>query len=433
MANSREIRWLHRELPRWVEQGLVSSDSADRLREVYAVPDTSRLVFVLLGVLGSAMIGGGIVLLIAHNWEDLSRFDRALLCLGLLVSAQLVAGYTAFKRADVAAWREAAVLFVALTIAAAIALIGQTYHLPGDTRAFLSTCMLLTLPLVYLFDSRAGAGLYLVALWFWPITDFMNPGDRFSYLVHFALVVPYLLSLRRARDHSALVASLGGISVIALCIVVTTIVSDIAPTITAMVLSALAASLYAAGSDEQVRDEIPGYAPAARNFGSAGIAVAIAILCVVDGWDFFTESHTNHLNTADDITYGVVAFLLAAVWVWRALHLKGPWHRRLATALPIAVGVGIACQSLLASPTVSVLLLSAYGLILGIGALTTGVAVGSIRSANAGLTLIVVVLGIRFADAEWSFVARGIGFIVLGIAFLALNTRLLRSRRGATS
>ncbi|MDP6980946.1 MAG: DUF2157 domain-containing protein [Myxococcota bacterium] len=75
---------MHRELPGWVERRLVSADGADRLREHYAVPDSSKLVFLLLGVLGAAVIGGGIILLVAHNREDLSRFDRALLTLPLV-------------------------------------------------------------------------------------------------------------------------------------------------------------------------------------------------------------------------------------------------------------------------------------------------------------------------------------------------------------
>ncbi len=433
MATPREIRWLQRELPGWVERNLISGDQADGIRALYAERDSSRVIFVLFGVLGAAMIGGGIALLIAHNWDGLSRFDRALLCVAMLVAAQAAVAYAAIKQMESVAWREGTVVVLALTIAASIALIGQTYHLPGDGRAFLGTCMLLTLPVIYLLDSRVGAGFYLVAVLSWPGVERLEAGDRLLFMIYPALIAPYLISLRRIREHSALLASLGGLSVITLGVVVMTIVSDLIPEVSGFVWAAFAASLYAAGSDERSQAEIPGYAGAARIVGSLGMAWGIAGLCFVEAWSFFDGPNSSRFGLADQVAYALVALVVSAVWVWRSMRLEGPWHRRMATMLPVVVGLGIALRAAFSDPTASVLVMSVYGLVLGIGGLMSGVKHGAIRTANAGLALIVAVLAVRFADAEWSFVVRGLGFIALGIAFLALNARLLRARRGAES
>jgi hypothetical protein len=52
---------------------------------------------------------------------------------------------------------------------------------------------------------------------------------------------------------------------------------------------------------------------------------------------------------------------------------------------------------------------------------------------NFGLLLVSAVLVARFFDVDWSFVARGVGFVVLGLAFLAVNLLLLSHRHKEAS
>ncbi len=64
---------LHHELPSWVEEGLIPGNAAERLLQRY--PTTDRRgpsVLTALYVLGALMIGGGVLSLVAWNWETLS-------------------------------------------------------------------------------------------------------------------------------------------------------------------------------------------------------------------------------------------------------------------------------------------------------------------------------------------------------------------------
>ncbi len=69
------IQWLEKELPVLETDGVVSSETAGRLKNYNAENTESgtHWVVVAFAVLGSLLIGSGIILLFAHNWEDLSR------------------------------------------------------------------------------------------------------------------------------------------------------------------------------------------------------------------------------------------------------------------------------------------------------------------------------------------------------------------------
>jgi len=78
--NKKGVRWLYGELPQLVEQGVLTSDAAERLRGHYGEAEPlrpARLAVVVFGVFGALLIGAGIILMLAHNWEELSRPVRA--------------------------------------------------------------------------------------------------------------------------------------------------------------------------------------------------------------------------------------------------------------------------------------------------------------------------------------------------------------------
>src|SRR5881396_3896183 len=70
------IRWLLAELPELVAGGILSAETAEALRQHYTATDSEeprRIGFVLSAILGSLLVGAGIILLVAHNWDFLTR------------------------------------------------------------------------------------------------------------------------------------------------------------------------------------------------------------------------------------------------------------------------------------------------------------------------------------------------------------------------
>jgi hypothetical protein len=68
-------------------------------------------------------------------------------------------------------------------------------------------------------------------------------------------------------------------------------------------------------------------------------------------------------------------------------------------------------------------------LAVGLSAAYAGFRDGSLGTANCGLLLVITLVAARFFDEDWSFVVRGVAFILLGAAFLVTNLWMLKRRK----
>ena len=164
----KQIRWLLGELPTLVNGGVLDGAAAERLRRHYeASAGRSRnWALVAFGLLGGTLVGLGVILLLAHNWENLSRAARTALAFSPLVASQILAGWSMRSGKNSTAWREGIGAFWMLSIGAAIALVAQIYHIPGDAGRFALTWMLLSLPVIYLLNATGPALAYLAGMVF---------------------------------------------------------------------------------------------------------------------------------------------------------------------------------------------------------------------------------------------------------------------------
>ena len=73
---NREVRWLYTEISTWVRSGILSEEGAERLRTLYGEPEGGRIrnvALIICAILGSVLVGSGIILLFAHNWSGYLR------------------------------------------------------------------------------------------------------------------------------------------------------------------------------------------------------------------------------------------------------------------------------------------------------------------------------------------------------------------------
>lgn len=215
MKQSKHIEWLHDQLPDWVSQGLLSESSAAAIKQRYPLAQERSgipLAFLFFGVLGALLIGAGIILLLAHNWQELGRPARTVISLAPLVLAQVITAWVLFggmsgrgaagQSEPGVVWRESAAVFHSLAVAASIALIAQTYHMPGSLDTFLITWMLLSLPLVYVLRAVTPLLIYLAGITAWAI-DLRQMGlHAVLYWPLLALALPFIASTVRTAPFS---------------------------------------------------------------------------------------------------------------------------------------------------------------------------------------------------------------------------------------
>ena len=168
--NKGHVEWLYGELADLVGKGVLPAESVEKVRQHYGELETGgglRWAIVLFGILGGALIGAGILLLLAHNWDNLSRSVRAVISFLPLLTSLALAGFVLWKRPESTAWREGVGIFWALAIGATISLVAQTYHISGDFPTFILTWALAGLPIVYLLHCSTAAILFWFGATVW--------------------------------------------------------------------------------------------------------------------------------------------------------------------------------------------------------------------------------------------------------------------------
>ena len=423
------VAWLRGELPKLVAAGVLTPEAAEALRRHYGAEDTGvgkHLALALLSVLGTLLVGGGIVLLLAHNWDDLSRGARAGLLVLILVAAQALAGYALLRRWTSLPWREAAGALQVAAVAAAVALVAQTYQVPGDLAGYYRTVLLLALPLVYLLEAAsvsvlAWAGLVAMATtWSWR-----GDGEDLAWWGLAAAGVPFLFMLARREGDSWRAA---------LTIVLGVVALFVGGTINAgrsdweglwalygLALLAIAHALGSTGAGEAWRRRLraPAY---------AGLVVLGLMLTFQWPWNGIDRLAAK--ADADVWATAAVAVVLGAWATLQAVHLLRLREIHLGvTSLAWVTGALGYVLALAYLAPVSRLLFDVWLAAVGVTGLAEGWQSGRLVRANAGLLALAGLAVARFFDADVSFLVRGLAFIVVGVGFLLTNLLLIRKSR----
>lgn len=433
MASRAQRRWLERELPHLVRAGVVPAEVAERLHSHYAAAPGRASAVPLFAVLGASLIGLGAILLLAANWEALSRPMRAATCFAVLLAAQSLAGFALLRRSGSAAWREATALGLALAAAAATALVAQTYQVQGDLRGFLATWILLSAALPYLFDARALAAFLLLGAGGWLGHARVEGDAPYAFWGFLALLAPYLASLASLRGQAGRRLRNAFLATVAAGVVAFGAVFGLRiahPEVGVGLGSLVAAALYALGATARPGGaEPPFYATPVRGLASLASAGALLALCFVDAWGFVGAEWDGIGGAAGPVDHAGVAVLavaaggLAGRGALRFLG-DGDWPRGLLAAWPLVVGVGVLGVRLGAPAAAAAALAGVWTLALAVGTALAGMAEADLRRANTGLLLLGVLVLTRFSDWNLSFTLRGVVFIAFGVGFLLLNLRL---------
>jgi uncharacterized membrane protein len=416
------VRWLLDELPRLQRDGLLDAAAAARLREHYAAiaagSGWSRVLFPLLGVV---LIALGIILLVAHNWDEFGRPLRLALAFAPLLLGQIACVWTLWRARDSTLWREASAAFTVLSFAAALALVGQIYHFPGDLDRYLLSCALVALPLAYALNATLAAALCALALsgWAWAVPGSGPP--VFVVAGVFALLLP-LVWLRLQRAPQAL-ATLWLLGLLAPAFFVAVLAA--LPNVPRLGLwwlaefGALLLLLPVSGSSSAWRQPL-------RAWGGAAVAIAALTGSFPDVWrGWFWYLRPEQLPQA--WAFLVLGMALLAVLAWRT------WRRGTRAALlwtlPALLMALVAATDSRPLAIVLALLLSAWLLLAGIVLIRSGLRDQDAGRATRGLALIALLVMLRFVDNEWSFTLRGIAFVLTGAAFVAAHLWLRRQVR----
>ncbi|MEM9078430.1 MAG: DUF2157 domain-containing protein [Bacteroidota bacterium] len=415
-----------------VQANIITEDVANDIKGYYQTksqsPSTNRL-FVVFGILGAILVGLGVILIIAHNWDELSRFTKTCFAFLPLVLGQILCGYTLLKKGESTAWRESTSAFLFFAIGASIALVSQIYHIPGDLSSFLLTWMLIALPLIYIMRSSVTSLFVLIGItyyaceasyWSFPYTD--------SYMYWLLLfgIFPYYYLLYKKSPHSNFMVLHNWIIPLSVTIVLGTL-ADKAEELMFVSYFSLFGVFYLIGEltffdNQKTRNS--GY----RIIGSLGTVILLMALSFEGFWEDLRRSKlfVQETLTSQEFLVAIVLSGLAGALLYINLH-----NKRLANIKPLAPIFILFSVAFLVGlfSTVAPILVNLYVFVLGILTIRQGAMQNHLGILNFGLIIITVLIACRFFDTDLSFVARGVLFVSVGIGFFLTNYWMLKKRK----
>jgi uncharacterized membrane protein len=408
-----------KELPQLVADNVISAQTAADIRQYYAnkkVPE-SNLLLSVFGVLGSALVGLGIILIFAHNWDDFPRITKTMLAFLPLVVFQGLTAYTLVaKKSNV--WKEAAGTLLFFAVGSSIALVAQIYNLPGSMGSFLCTWIVLCLPLIYLLRSNALAILHMVFItWYAVEVGYDNDTQPYLYLLLLALFIPFYYMLIKQQASSNITAVMHWLVPLSTIIVFGSFVNDnfsfVAP-----LYMAFFCLLYAIG-------RLTYFSPFKRTGYTALSEAGIIFVLFVGTFLGFWDEHQNvYPSVGLCITFIVI--LVTAIYLTllnRKTAKETDWTLWAGFTFPVLF------LSSFASEALATVLGNLVVLALGCLIIKQGVDKLNFRSLNFGLLIVSALTICRFFDTDMSFAIRGLLFLAVGIGFFAANYLVARKKR----
>jgi len=420
-----------KEIPELLKAEIITQDTADRIQDYYKNKkgaSTNRL-FIVFGILGAILVGLGIILIIAHNWDELSRATKTLFAFLPLVVGQALCVYSITKKQNSDAWKESGTAFLFFSVGASISLVSQVYNIPGNLSSYLLTWMLLCLPLLYVMKSSIASLLYLIGITYYAgeVGYWSYPSsESYLYWLLLLLALPHYFLLYKEKPKSNFMTFHNWCIPLSIVIVLGTIAYNMEEIMFVAYVS-IFGLLYLIGdvaffSSQKLRNN--GY----KIIGSLGTIVLLMVLSFDWFWEELREKDLqfSEIISTPEFLVSTIISLLATGLLY--LNQKGKSFKEIKPLAPVFI-VFILTSILGLTSSISFILINISVFVIGILTVKDGAKQDSIGLLNFGLLIITALVICRFFDTDLSFVVRGILFVSVGAGFFFTNYWMLKKRK----
>ncbi len=422
---------MQRDLNELVAANVISQEIADKIQDYYGSKKGRSVnwLFVVFGILGSILISLGIILIIAHNWDNLMPMTKTVLAFIPLLIGQVLSGYVIVKKLENITWRESVSAFVFFSVGATISLVSQIYNIPGNLSSFIMIWMLLCLPLVYLMKSSITSLLYIIGITYFACETgyWSHPSsESYTYWILLIMVLPHYYYLLKKKPESNFTVFHNYFIPISIVITLGTVANTMGELMYIAYFS-LFGLFYQIGSMKHFKNQ-----KLSNNsyFIIGSLGTIVLLLTLSFDW-FWKDLRYNNLQLSEMMVspeFYVTVFLTLLAG---ALQYRKHYLRDLAGIKPISVVFVVFIITFfigLASP-VAVVIINILLLALGILTIIDGAKQDHLGILNFGLLIITALVVCRFFDTNLSFVIRGLLFISVGFGFFMTNYCMLKKRK----
>ena len=409
---------------------IITNETAENIRDYYKnkiSPPNNRL-FIAFGVLGAILVGLGIILIIGHNWDELSKTVKTIFAFLPLVIGQVICGFVLTKKTNSAAWTESASAFLFFAIGASIALISQIYNIAGDTSTFILTWMLLSLPLIYLMRSSITSLLYICGITYYScLLSYWTSTSSDSYLFWLLLLgaLPHYYQLYIKKHESNFMIFHNWILPLSVIITLGTLAKNNGELMFIAYFS-LFGLYYLLGNLDLFKKQ-KSMNNSFKILGSLGTIVLLLTLSFDWFWKELrtTDFQFSEIIASPEFFASAIISLLAAGLLFILQRSRTLWDIK---PLALVFIFFIATFILGIYSPIAVVLINLYIFVIGIQTIREGARLNHLGILNFGLLVITALVICRFFDTDISFVIRGLLFICIGAGFFATNYWMLKKR-----
>ncbi len=406
-----------KEIEEWQSENIIDEELAKTLKGRYSVKSNANALVVIFSVLGSLLIGAGIILMFAKNWYRMPISVKTVISFLPLVVGQGLAVYTAFIKKDSLAWREGVSVFWSAAVFASLAMVGQSFHIANDFATYILMCGIMILPIIYLLDAVAPLAVYFYAISNWAGITLEDDNRLFLvFMLLFAAGLAYVLMHRSQKDDPRYIYSVW-VTVIAGFVPVVFLGYAFGEEMIAVFIFLYFICLLAWGS----RREFYPF----KYVGTAGTLLMMLLL---------SSGFIQDMNrTNDEVTIRLLFVITAlAGAIVLGFMLRQSKSAILLTCVASAVCL-IATLALILTTSgyAAVVLINLITLAVGIFIIVTGSRSNEMFVVNVGLAVTCALILLRFFDRNIDFFAKGVVFLIIGGALLLTNVFMLKKKKRA--
>ncbi|MDD5174779.1 MAG: DUF2157 domain-containing protein [Candidatus Omnitrophica bacterium] len=434
--NKIAIRRLYQALPELVASGILTQETADRIRKHYGeVKSFSKKIvtLIVLGTVGALLIGMGVILLFGHNWEQLSRFTRAILSMTPLVAGQGLALWVLLKRPQSSPLKESVATFLSLMVGASIALISQTYNIPGDAGTFMLTWMLLIAPVVYFMQASLPAAIYLIGITAWCGSSWNDPAKAILFWPMAAVVIPHFVWTLRQEIYTFRTTLLSLTMVICVSFAASFSLGKTWVGSWVIIFPSIYSICYLLGTMD-VRTITANWQRPLRLIGGIGLFVLAFQFTFKYAWQYFNgysygiTRKITFLNALPDNVISIVIVAAAMLLLYDNIKRKNLIASLFGMVPLLSITAYLVNGQ---SAILPLIIFNIYLFVLSTTCIISGIRDNNLAVVNAGMLMLAILIVARFFDSDIGFITKGLVFIAIGTGFLFTNMLLVRRMGGA--
>ena len=424
MIHLKKEVWLVSEIEKWKNEQIINDETAVMLKEKYVQKQSFNTLIVVFSIIGAILIGTGIILICAKNWENLPLQIRAIISIAPLFLSQLLSVFVLQKKTSSVAWRESAAILGTATMFSAIAMVGQTFHISGDFGNYLLICGILSLPLIYILDAFTPLLIYYYAILNWGALA--DKGVMFAAILTVLFIAGLFYVFLKRKDEGAEFFYMVYLS-LASGFILCWILSYHLGGSVLLTLLAYFTLLFSAGSIFN-KVELP-----FNIIATIGGVIILIILTFQSMWRY-----SEGINAISDIE-SLVYYAMISVMVLASLASAAKGFKNDPLKFGCIISVILICimrfvwqiaeLDFWPYEFIFMLITNAALAYVSIGLIVMGTRKTNLLIINWGLISACMLIILRFFDQDMDFFWRGIAFLVLGVLILSFNLKIIKMKK----